>query len=73
MWRKRRKSSKARGVRRVGTKLKPRRMKKRAVLAALDGDDFAALERRDAPVIGIEEVKRVHDSGYVDSVLASVP
>lgn len=50
---------------------KPDRL--RAVLAALDGDDFAALERRDAPVIGIEEVKRVHDSGYVDSVLASVP
>ena len=50
---------------------KPDRL--RAVLAALDGDDFADLERREAPAIDIDEVKRVHDPGYVDSVLASVP
>ena len=45
----------------------------RAVLAALDGDDFAPLERRQAPVIDVDEVKRVHDPLYVDSVLDSVP
>ena len=45
----------------------------RAVLAALDGDDFAPLERREAPAIDTDEVKRVHDPLYVDAVLDSVP
>ena len=45
----------------------------RAVLAALDGDDFARLERREAPPIDTDEVKRVHDPLYVDAVLDSVP
>ena len=45
----------------------------RAVLAALDGDDFARLERREAPAIDADEVKRVHDPLYVDAVLDSVP
>ena len=45
----------------------------RTVLAALDGDDFARLERREAPAIDADEVKRVHDPRYVDAVLDSVP
>ncbi len=43
------------------------------MLAALDGDYFARLERREAPAIDTDEVKRVHDPGYVDAVLDSVP
>ncbi|MCH7485680.1 MAG: histone deacetylase family protein [Proteobacteria bacterium] len=50
---------------------RPDRLK--AVLAALDGDDFARLERREAPAIDVDEVKRVHDPLYVDAVLDSVP
>ena len=45
----------------------------RAVLAALEGDDFAPLERREAPAIDVDEVKRVHDPLYVDAILDSVP
>ena len=50
---------------------RPDRLK--AVLAALEGDDFAPLERREAPAIDVNEVKRVHDSMYVDAILDSVP
>jgi acetoin utilization deacetylase AcuC-like enzyme len=45
----------------------------RAVLSRLEGSDFAALERREAPLASREQVARVHPGGYVDAVLAAVP
>lgn len=45
----------------------------RAVLAALDGEAFVALDRRSAPSATIEQIARAHDRGYVETFLASVP
>ena len=45
----------------------------RAVLAALDGPDFAALERREAPRAGTDQIARVHDAAYVERVIAAEP
>ena len=45
----------------------------RAVLAALDGPEFEALERREAPLAEIAQIERLHDAGYVGQVLAAVP
>jgi acetoin utilization deacetylase AcuC-like enzyme len=45
----------------------------RAVLHALDHDAFRELDRREAPLAGIEELTRVHDITYVDVILGNVP
>ena len=45
----------------------------RAVLAALDHDRFAALDRVEAPRATREQLARVHDADYIDRILASAP
>ena len=45
----------------------------RAILARLDGPEFASLERAEAPAAAREDLVRVHPGGYVDRVLAAVP
>lgn len=45
----------------------------RAVLAALDGPDFARLERREAPAAGIADLLRVHPRSHIDRVFSAVP
>lgn len=45
----------------------------RAVLAALDRDRFAALDRIEAPRASTEALERVHDPAYVARILASAP
>jgi len=44
-----------------------------AVLAALEGGEFSALERREAPKADIADIERVHDPAYVKEVLDAVP
>jgi acetoin utilization deacetylase AcuC-like enzyme len=44
-----------------------------AVLAALDHDRFAALDRVEAPRASLETLERVHDAAYVARILASAP
>ena len=41
----------------------------RAVLAALDGDAFAGLQRQAAPAATAEELTRVHPAEYVEAIL----
>jgi acetoin utilization deacetylase AcuC-like enzyme len=50
---------------------RPERLK--AVLAALDHPDFAALDRREAPLATAEQISRVHDTGFAEAVLGKVP
>ena len=45
----------------------------RAVLAALEAEEFALLERRPAPRAEIEDIARVHPREFVEAVLAAVP
>ena len=45
----------------------------RAVLSALEAEEFALLERRQAPRAEIEDVARVHPREFVDALLAAVP
>ncbi len=44
-----------------------------AVLAALDAEAFAALERREAPRAEREQIARVHPRAFVDRLLESIP
>ncbi len=44
-----------------------------AVLAALDDEVFAALDRREAPRATIEQIARMHPRDYVTQVLAHIP
>ena len=44
-----------------------------AVLAALGDEAFSALERRQAPLIDVAELERVHQPAYVRRVLDGVP
>ena len=44
-----------------------------AVLAALDRDRFAALDRIEAPRASVAALERVHDATYVARILASAP
>jgi len=43
------------------------------VLKALDGPDFAALERRQAPCATRAQLALVHPESYIDAVLATIP
>ncbi len=45
----------------------------RAVLSALDGENFAGLGRRQAPPASIDQIARVHAPDYVQAVLDAVP
>ena len=45
----------------------------RAVLAALDAPEFAALDRRDAPTADPEDIARVHPRDFVEAMLAAIP
>jgi acetoin utilization deacetylase AcuC-like enzyme len=45
----------------------------RAVLAALDAPEFAALDRREAPAADLEDIARVHPRDFVEAMLAAVP
>jgi acetoin utilization deacetylase AcuC-like enzyme len=45
----------------------------RAVLEGLADPEFAALERRDAPLADLEDIARVHPRPYIEQVLAAVP
>jgi acetoin utilization deacetylase AcuC-like enzyme len=45
----------------------------RAVLAAFEAPEFAALARREAPLAQIEQISRVHSRLYADRVLQAVP
>ncbi len=45
----------------------------RAVLKALESEQFAGLMRREAPAAQIDQVARVHPDGYVERLLAAVP
>ena len=49
----------------------PARLK--AILAALEAPEFAALERRAAPLAEVEQIARVHARLYVDRVLDAMP
>jgi acetoin utilization deacetylase AcuC-like enzyme len=44
-----------------------------SVLAALDAEAFAALERRQAPRAELEQIARVHPRAFVDRLLESIP
>ncbi|MFQ5467766.1 MAG: hypothetical protein ACE5DS_06475, partial [Kiloniellaceae bacterium] len=44
-----------------------------AVLAALDGAEFAGLERREAPRAALDQIARVHSATYVEAVLDAIP
>ena len=45
----------------------------RAVLRALDGPDFARLERREAPEAEFDDIARVHPRRFVEALLDAVP
>jgi len=45
----------------------------RYISNVLDGPSYFMLDRRDAPIGEIEDITRVHDARYVDTILASVP
>jgi acetoin utilization deacetylase AcuC-like enzyme len=45
----------------------------RAVLAAFEAPEFAALVRREAPLAQIEQISRIHSRLYADRVLQAVP
>ncbi len=45
----------------------------RAVMDALAGEKFAALDRREAPRAGMADLDRVHPAGYVERLLEAVP
>jgi len=45
----------------------------RAIMAVLEGDGFAALDRHEAPIVERSVIERTHDGAYVAQVLASVP
>ena len=45
----------------------------RAVLDALDGPDFARLDRREAPEAALDDIARVHPRRFVERLLDAVP
>ncbi len=50
---------------------RPERLK--AVLAALDADEFKTLVRREAPRASLDDIAALHDRRYVERLLAAVP
>ena len=45
----------------------------RAVLNALEAEEFQLLDRREAPRAEIDQIARVHDREYVHAVLDAIP
>jgi acetoin utilization deacetylase AcuC-like enzyme len=45
----------------------------RAVLAALEAEEFRGLERHEAPRASLEAIARVHDPAMIEAVLAAIP
>jgi acetoin utilization deacetylase AcuC-like enzyme len=45
----------------------------RAVLEALEGPEFAALDRREAPEAELDDIARVHPRRFVEALLDAVP
>ena len=45
----------------------------RAVLSALEAEEFRSLERREAPRAEIEQIARMHDRDFVHAVLNAIP
>ncbi len=45
----------------------------RAVMDGLEDDAFKHLKRLEAPTVDLKHVKQVHDAGYVDMMMDSVP
>lgn len=45
----------------------------RAVLRALEDEEFTYLDRREAPPATVEQIARVHARTYVEGILAAVP
>src|SRR4051794_18538074 len=45
----------------------------RAVLSALEGPDFARLERRESPEAALDDIARAHPRVFVERLLAAVP
>jgi acetoin utilization deacetylase AcuC-like enzyme len=45
----------------------------RAILEALKADEFAALQRREAPLADVAALKEVHTADLVDAIMANVP
>jgi len=45
----------------------------RAVLAALDDPEFADLDRREAPMVELAKIERVHVPGYAERLLSDIP
>ena len=45
----------------------------RAILHGLEAEDFAYLERREAPRASRAQLARVHDAVYIDALFAAVP
>lgn len=45
----------------------------RAIMAALDAPDFAALDRRAAPLADLAEVLRCHPQRHIDAIRAALP
>jgi acetoin utilization deacetylase AcuC-like enzyme len=45
----------------------------RAVLAGLDGPEFAGLDRRVAPRASLDQLRLVHNASHVDALFAAVP
>ena len=45
----------------------------RAVMDALDANEFVSLERREAPPADVVDLDRVHPAGYVEQLLAAIP
>ncbi|MFN3077029.1 MAG: histone deacetylase family protein [Alphaproteobacteria bacterium] len=44
-----------------------------AILRMLEGEEFALLDRREAPRADFEQIARVHPRGYIEHILGSVP
>lgn len=49
----------------------PARLK--AVLGALEAEEFALLDRREAPPADLTDIARSHSRSYIDRVMASIP
>jgi acetoin utilization deacetylase AcuC-like enzyme len=45
----------------------------RAVLEALEAEEFATLVRREAPRAALEDIARIHPRAYIDHILGAVP
>jgi acetoin utilization deacetylase AcuC-like enzyme len=45
----------------------------RAVLKALEDNDFSALVRREAPEASVEQIARIHPQSYVEAILDAIP